>query len=251
MRTVLLLLPLVAMAPSTMTPTTVTPTDAAGQDTKPTPLVIPQIEGSPDVVASRAVMELAYKRIGVPVRFELCPGAESLVEPGRSRYDGELARIDGADRRYTHLVQVPIPIDYIQGAAFSKKYAFPVRGWHSLRPYRLGIVRGIIFTEQGTEGMDVKVAESVEQLMQWIANDIVDVGIVLRLSGLQALLSGKHKGIKEMRGVLETIFVYHYVRKKNRHLVPRLAPVLKKMLLDGTTRRLRRETNARLLGKDG
>lgn len=214
------------------------------------PLVIAQIAGSVDVLASREVMERAYARLGVEVRFELVPADESLAALKEGRFGGETSRIDGASRLHAELVQVPIPINYVQGAAFSSKYAFPVRGWHSLRPYTIGIVRGILFAKQGTEGMQVRVAESYAELVGWIADGTVEVGVMPRINGLHALAESENSDVVEMEGLLETMLLYHYVHESRRDLVERLTPVLKKMLLDGTTRRLRDETVARLLGED-
>lgn len=77
------------------------------------------------------------------------------------KVDAELQRIDGISNKYPDLVPVPIPINIIQGTVFSKKYRFPITGWHSLRPYKIGIVRGILFAEQQTVGMDRLVLETL------------------------------------------------------------------------------------------
>ena len=50
-----------------------------------------------------------------------------------------------------------------------------------------------------------------------------------------------------MRGVLETLFLYHYVHQSRADLVPDLTRTLKEMLLDGTIRRVRDQVHAQLL----
>lgn len=50
---------------------------------------------------------------------------------------------------------------YHPGYRVFKKYRFPITGWHSLRPYKIGIVRGILFAEQQTVGMDRLVLETL------------------------------------------------------------------------------------------
>ena len=195
-------------------------------------------------------MEEAYRRIDVEVEFRGFEAAEALKVSSSGQTGAELQRIDGVQRRYPTLIQVPIPINYIQGMAVSKKYNFPVLGWHSLQPYKIGIVKGIIFAERGTEGMDVKVAETYPELIQWIDEGKVDVGVMPRISGLDALNQSGKEDIGEMDGILETLLSYHYLHESRADLKKPLSKVLKEMLLDGTTQRLRKEANAKLLGED-
>ena len=67
------------------------------------------------------------------------------------------------------------------------------------------------------------------------------------ISGLVALQKSERADVKEMKGVLETLLAYHYLHRSRADLRPRLSKVLKQMLLDGTTQRLRKETYAKLL----
>ena len=216
----------------------------------PQPVVIAYIADSVDHHTGRAVLEEAYERLGIPVTFRGFQADEALAASNGGEVDGELQRIDGIQHRFKNLVQVPIPLNYIQVVAFSKAYRFPILGWHSLKPYTVGIVEGIQFAERGTEGMDVRVAKTYPELMTWVDEGEVDVGVVPRISGLVALRRSTHPEVKEMQGVLETLFAYHYLHRSRADLKPRLSKVLKAMLLDGTILRLRKETHARLLGDD-
>ena len=71
-----------------------------------------------------------------------------------------------------------------------------------------------------------------------------------RISGLVALRESERADVKVMKGVLETLLSYHYLHRSRADLLPRLSTVLKEMLLDGTTKRLRKEAYAKLLGDD-
>ena len=153
----------------------------------------------------------------------------------------ELARIDGIGLEFKNLVQVPIPINLIQGVAFSKKYRFPVNGWHSVRPYKIGVIKGIVFSDQQTVGMDRVIFDDYPDLILALDNGDIDVGIMPRLQGLYTLLSMSVETISEMEGILETLFLYHYVHVSRRDLVEQLTPVLKEMLLSGETRLIREE----------
>ena len=208
---------------------------------------IAAIEGLADVPAGEAVIRKAYGRLGIDIEIRRVPPAEALRQSNGGEVSAELQRIDGISARYENLVQVPIPINLIQGVVFSRKYRFPVTGWHSLRPYRIGIVKGILFAEVNTYGMEVEVFNSYPELVDALDQDTVDVAVMPRVEGLSILQGMQRDDIGEMEGILETLFLYHYVHKSRSELVEQLSPVLKNMLQTGETRRLREAAHARLL----
>ena len=122
----------------------------------------------------------------------------------------------------------------------------PVSGWHSLRPYRIGIVDGIAFAAEGTQGMTVRKYDAYETLFSALVADEIDVAVAPRINGLVS--SRDLEGIHRVGAVLETLFLYHYLHSSHADLQPMIETVLKEMLFDGTTRRLRDEAYAELLG---
>jgi polar amino acid transport system substrate-binding protein len=213
-------------------------------------IILTRVRGSSDTHAGAAVVKEAYRRLGMDIKVYPLQGKVALEASNSGKVDGEVQRIDGIDRKFTNLVQVPIPVNYLQGAAFSKDYHFPIKGWFSLQPYRIGIVRGIIFAEQGTQGMDVKIAENYAALVALLEKGEVDLAVMPRINGQVAIKKHNSKDIKELQGVLETLFLYHYLHKKNERLVPQLEKILKRMLLDGTTRKIRKSVYDGLLRED-
>jgi ABC-type amino acid transport substrate-binding protein len=89
-----------------------------------------------------------------------------------------------------------------------------------------------------TRGMNVSMANGYEELILMLENDQVDVGVMPRIQGLEAIHSAGITEVIEMDGVLETFFLYHYVHNSRLDLVEKLAPVLKQMLLEGETKRI-------------
>ena len=211
---------------------------ALNSNAQDSPVAIATVGNSADVPAGRAVIREAYSRIGVKVEFRSYSAAEAIATSNSGVVTAELQRIDGISQDYENLVQVPIPINIIQGAAFSIKYRFPISGWHSLRPYRIGIVRGVVFAELPTRGMNVSLANGYEELILMLENDQVDVVVMPRIQGLEAIHSAEITEIIEMDGVLETLFLYHYVHNSRLDLVEKLTPVLKQMLLNGEVKRI-------------
>lgn len=202
------------------------------------PFVIAEIEGSADGVAGRKIVQAAYDELGINVTFRALPAAEALRQSNAGEADAELQRINGITDRFANLVQVPIPINVIYGVAFSVDYRFPVDGWHSLRPYRIGIVRGILFSEEQTRHMEVQVAENYEELFRLLHAGEVDVVVVPRIQALAHLRRTGDDRVVQMDGVLEMLFLYHYVHRDHADLVPGLTAAFKRLLQSGETRRV-------------
>ncbi len=207
------------------------------------------VEGSDDAIAAKNVMKEAYRRIGHKVEFVPMNGQSSLDYSNSGKSGAELQRISGL-KKYKNLIEVPIPINFIRGAVFSKEVNFPLHGWQSLKPYHIGIVEGIVFAKQGTRGMRVTVAKDYKSLLELLSKGEVDVAILPRVSGLLAINKFPDKEIVELNGVLELFMLYHYIHKKNIDLLPTLSRELKRMLINGTTRKIREDSYPSILKKD-
>ncbi len=209
-------------------------------------LAIAFLEGSIDQSASRAVMEEAYRRLGVSVSFSVAPAGRAMEAVSEGRLDGELQHYSGMEKRYPDVLRIPIPINYIDMTAVSRQFDFPIRGWHSLRPYRIGIVAGIVPAEEGTRGMNVRKAAGNAELLDLLHGGKIDVAVMDRVAGRRAAVRDPRGGIHAVKGSLETFFVYHYLHAQHAELAARLREVLEAMLLDGTTQRLRALAHERL-----
>ena len=124
------------------------------------------MQDSDDTYIGERVLREAYGRLGIDLEVRRYPGSVALEKSNAGEVDGELQRIDGITRRFQHLIQVPIPVNYIQGTVFSKQKDLDFTPWHALRPYQIGIVKGILFAERGTRGMQVKAVDTYAELIQ-------------------------------------------------------------------------------------
>lgn len=214
-------------------------------------LVFSTVEESPDTVASGVVLEEAYRRLGIEINIRHFSGAEALRQSNSGQVDGEVSRIDGASRQFTNLVQVPVPINYIQGAVFSKDPDLKLVGWHSLRPYRIGRVKGILFSERGTRGMETVVANDYDQLIDFLDENEVDVVVAPYLNGRLAILEHPDGEDLNLNGVLESYLLYHYLHEKHRDLVPAIEKVLRAMVKDGSITQMRHDVVDELTREQG
>lgn len=212
-------------------------------------LELTTVANSPDTSVSAKVLKKAYHRLGIDITVLELPASEALQRANSGQADGEVQRIDGISRNFPNLIQVPIPINYIQGAVFSKKKKRKLRGWHSLRIFKIGLVKGVIFAEKGTRGMQVQMAQSYAELIDLLLNDKVDLIVVPYINGAASIRQHPQGDKLHFNGILETYLLYHYLHKQHEKLLPAITARLKKMLLNGSIPDMRRKIVSELTGE--
>ena len=197
-------------------------------------------------VNKRIVTE-AYKRIGFKIQVERLPAARALRISNKGDVDGELFRIADIVSDYPNLRMIPIPIYILEVRVFSKDVEFSVNGWESLKPYNIGIIRGVKHAELGTKGMNRHISVNYNHLFQMLDKKRVDIVVAARLSGLESLAKLNLKEIKMLDHPVATIPIYHFLHKKHERLIPKLTEVLRRMEKEGTLQKIRHEEELNLL----
>jgi len=209
--------------------------DAAAQ----TKLVLVTPPNSIDTVISEVITREAYRRIGIQVVIKKYPGERALRLANAGKVDGEVQRINGISANYHNLVQVYPAINYIEGAAFSKTKDFKIAGWNSLKPYRLGYIRGIKFAERNTKEMDSTAVGDYPGLFQMINDKRLDVIISPRLNGLFQMKQLGITGVLNLQPAIMRFDLFHYLHQKHVKLVPKISAVFQAMQKAGELAKLR------------
>jgi ABC-type amino acid transport substrate-binding protein len=178
-----------------------------------------------DTVISEVIVRKAYRRIGIDVTIEKYPAERAIRLANRGVVDGEVQRIDGISKKYPDLIQVYPPINYIDASVFSRYESFEVRGWESLRSYRIGIIRGIKFAERNTKGMNVAKVGGYQRLFRMLNGNRIDVAASPRVNGWFHIKRLKLTGIKEIKPHIMRFDLFHYLHKKNAKIVPMISNV--------------------------
>ena len=194
---------------------------------------------------SANVLREAYGRIGISLKFKYAPTARSIWLANEGFVDGEIHRAEGMGKKYQNLVMVPAPVNFSGVNAITKGLKFTVDGWESLRPYRIGIRRGSKRSEKKTEGMNVVALSKPIQLIQMLNSGRIDVAVAsiseFELKKILKRLQEKGESIQNIQILTPPVLrlpVFHYLHKKNSHLVPRLTKILQEMEKEGLSRKL-------------
>lgn len=212
-------------------------------------LRLSRIENVPDQAVGGEILTAVYAQLGVRIEFVAVPAKRALIESSQGRLDGEIQRVLDVENEYPTLIPVREPINYIEPSVFTKRVDLRVDGWESIRPYAIGIVRGVGSSERGTRGMPrVEAAPSMDQLMQMLANDRIDVAVNDRFSGMLVNSRlGLDRRLRPLSPPLQHIELYHFLHERHRALVPQVEAVIRGMRASGELERLRREITERML----
>lgn len=186
-----------------------------------------------NLTASELVLIEAYARINIPISIVFTPAERSLRLANRGIVDGEIFRKRGIDDIYTNLIRLPVPINTIEIVAFVKNKNLKITNWGDLRPYRVGIRRGIKVLESATAGMTVVSVSRVEQLLKMLEKDRLDVVVVSKVLANKSFESSPPNNIYMLNTPLAKVELYHYIHKKHIKLVPAISKVLKDMEQEG------------------
>jgi len=203
-------------------------------------LVLVTPPNSIDTVISEVITRKAYKRIGIDVEIRKYPGERALRLANSGKVDGEVQRIDGIAKHYTNLTQVYPAINFIEGTVFSLQKKFPVKGWDSLKPYRIGYIRGIKFAEQNTRNMDSLAVSDYTHLFEMLRKKRFEIIVSPRTNGLYQLKQQGIEDIQELKPAIMRFDLFHYLHKKHIKLVPKISAVFSEMAKSGELDEIRR-----------
>ncbi|QGY38599.1 transporter substrate-binding domain-containing protein [Pseudodesulfovibrio cashew] len=193
------------------------------------------------------ILKAAYAKLGIKAKTRFYPSKRAVSESAAGFTDGEVNRVNGLEKTFPTLIQVPVPINSIDSIAYSLETPMRVDGWDSLKNLRIGIMRGIRYAEIATRDMKhVTTRDSYDQLFDLLRRHRLDVVISSRPEGYWPEGYWQEKrlgdvGIITNEPPVVSFALYHYLHEKNRELVPAITRVLKSMRESGEMEHIRQE----------
>lgn len=119
----------------------------------------------------------------------------------------------------------------------------PIKGWESLQPYHVGIVRGWKILEKnivGTRSL-IKVRNK-NLLFTLLANNRADIVVYSRYDGYGLIDQLKLTGVTTLEPPFAIREMFLYLNKKHLPIIPELVTNLQQMKRDGTFDKIRIKT---------
>ncbi len=199
------------------------------------------------------VLKEAYGSFGVNISRKNYPIIRAVRSANSGVVDGEIFKIKNIEKEYPDLVRIPVAVNQIELMAMMKKTAIPVNDWEGLRPLRIGIYRGVVFTRKKTAKSGCKKVfefDTHDQILKMIQLDRIDVGLFARIAGKNIIKKYKATEISLIEPPLEQFPVYHYLNKKHADLVPQITAALKQMKEKGRIKQIKKEEIQKAFGPD-
>ncbi len=180
---------------------------------------------------AREILSIAVKEM---------PAARALAESSSGLVDGEFQRRGGLSETYPDLLQIKVPINWLDFCVFTRTVKFKPNGWKSLQPYRIGYHHGIVVIEEGTKGMNVDAADTNEIAMRKLLAGRTDIVVMNSIDGQLLLRDMNDKSIEMLQPPVAHLQLYHYLHRKNADIAAKLEKTLQAMQADGTILAIRK-----------
>lgn len=192
-------------------------------------------QAAPRLSASALVMKEIYKKLDIEMQLNRHPGNRALSLANLGKVDGELIRTVAVEEKTQNLVRIPVPIGQLKAVVYTKQTnAFEVNNWQSLKPYHVGILRGVKLVEERSQFLNPAIISSPKSLFKMLYLDRINVVVFTELDGLFTLKKlNLHNEIIKLSPPLETIPGYHYLNRKHTVLIEKLSALMKEMEASG------------------
>lgn len=193
-----------------------------------------------------AILTSAYQKLGIEISIDYLPGNRALQTSNTGAVDGELFRIAGIDKKFTNLIPVPEPIIELQTTVYSTKLQFNVESWQSLKPYKLGFLRGFRKAELKTKGMNIYQDNSLTHLFKLLEKGRIELVIESKLGASVILQHNDFPTVRALSPPVDKFKIYHYLHAKNAKYIAPLAQTLLQMRQSGEIQQIIDDTVLKL-----
>lgn len=195
--------------------------------------------GGPLSYISLSVLQAAYAKLGIEARGVRLPAARALAQSAAGATDGEVHRIDAIKERYPQLLQIPIPVNTLEGLAITCGRDVDTTTPEAISGYRIGVKIGNRYAERLVQGMpSVTLLVDERKLVDMLVAHRLDIVVGDRPWANTLLTEPGNACLRINEPPLVTVPLYHYLHERHRDLVPAVTAALRELRDSGEMRRI-------------
>ncbi len=176
-------------------------------------------------------LQVAYAELDYRLELKRLPIKRTYISVDEGTMDGMVITTHNAMKKHKNIIQVPYPLTTIEIVVFSRNKTFLVNGRESLKPYKLGILRGYILTEKLTAGLERQIVNNYDSLFSILMAGRVDVVLAMKRETQRFLKNKpKYKNIIALEPPFFSLPLYHCLNKKHEALVPIINPIIERLI---------------------
>jgi ABC-type amino acid transport substrate-binding protein len=166
--------------------------------------------------------------MGITINVIYLPAARAEKELNKTNIDGELYRIVEFSASHPELIMIEEPVDNFNAVALSFENVTLDENNPKLELYKVGIRRGIIFSERLTAHFQPITVDSNVQLIDMLYMNRIDIAIMSKQNA-QHLMQQKNEYKKIKITPIATYNLYHFLKKKHKYLADGVSKNLKEL----------------------
>ncbi|MDO6687294.1 MULTISPECIES: substrate-binding periplasmic protein [unclassified Agarivorans] len=197
------------------------------------------------------VLDAVYKKLGLSIDVNSLPAKRAQSEASNGLLDGEVMRIWSYGERNSQLIRVPTPYYSLNTTAFYlTERDLAVATLSDLAQYKLVIVRGVKHTADVTASFsEVEQLRNTDKLLEFVSRGRADVALTNKMDGLIALERLKLNEQITSSAPLAVFPLYHYIHRREFHLVKKVDKVIQDMLKSGELAQVIEQAEQRVLSQ--
>ena len=117
---------------------------------------------------AKKVLSHISQQLNIPIKLVHIPAIRASRLFSLGQIDAELSRVAQYQKISPTAIKAQEPISKFPIYVFSANKTFNVKGWQSLKPYRILTIKGWIFTRDSLAGFDTVAAESPFQALRML-----------------------------------------------------------------------------------
>ncbi len=199
--------------------------------------VFAAIQNNPYQKALGKSLQTIFQRLGHDLKIRALPSKRALLLANIGELDGEVGRVAQTSSLYPNLIRVPVAIGQFEAAAIGKKANERFERFEQFKPYRLGILRGVVWSEKKTIGYTRMIVDDIAAMIRMLQADRFDYGL-----GDRNIFAHIKKMTDAQFYILEPpIFhfdLFPFVNMKHQELVTSLQETMQKMRETGELQKL-------------
>lgn len=202
----------------------------------------------PEATLIMNVVKAVFKKANIPLQMQILPTKRSLINASLGIDDGDATRIWDLHKFFPTLYKVPIQTYQNDVVAITTK-RLPLNKFEDLKPYNVGIVRGMKIVEVEMDALKAKSnikVTSHEKLLQMLVSHRIDVAFADRASLLQEIKKHQIKNLYLYKKPLMILPLYIHLYKTHKHLIPKLTKAAKSLQSKGILKKIKKDFDANL-----
>lgn len=188
--------------------------------------------GHPMMTVATKILSEAYDKIGYQAEFRHLPPLRAIAMFQESKADSYLFASELFLKDCPAAIRVLPSIGYDEIMAFSRKSSdVTVNGWNSIRPYSIGLMKGMDVVENRVKGMQTYGTENLDQAFKMLEKGRFDIVVLPRLIGCQFIVD--YTGIEMLEPPLEKVALYTFLNAEHKDIADKLSVALLEMYENG------------------